>query len=72
MGKVSKALDKSDNWMAGAVKNPGSLRATAAAEGAITPAGTISKPWEAKKAKGKGKTAARARLAETFGKARRK
>lgn len=55
-----------NNWIAGAIKHPGALRATAKKEGAITPQGTISKKWLKKKAKGKGKTAARARLAITL------
>jgi len=62
---------KDDNmFMQTAVKKPGALKATAKAEGALNPDGTINKAWEAKKAKGKGKTAARARLAKTFDKYR--
>ena len=69
MAKVGKALGDG-KWMSSAVKHPGALRATAASEGAITKEGTISKEWIGKKARGKGKTAARARLAQTYAKHR--
>ncbi len=79
MGRVSKALtadkpeykgDTDRNWMGSAVKKPGALRATAAAQGGMGPGGKIKRAWLAKAAKGKGKTAKRARLAETFSKFR--
>ena len=59
-------------WMKDAVKKPEALTKTAKAEGALNPDGTIKKAWEAKKAKGKGKTAKEARLAKTFDKYRPK
>jgi hypothetical protein len=56
------------NWIKGAIKKPGALRATAKSAGAIKPDGTIKKDWLKEKAKGSGKTAQRARLAITLGK----
>ena len=56
------------NWIKGAIKKPGSLKATAKREGAIKKDGTIKKTWLKEKAKGSGKTAQRARLAMTLGK----
>ena len=71
MGLYSEK-DADKMFMKTAVKKPGALKATAKAEGALNPDGTISKEWEDKKAKGKGKTAVRARLAKTFDKFRPK
>jgi len=55
-------------WIQGAIKKPGSLKATAKRAGAIKSDGTIKKSWLREKARGKGKTAQRARLAITLGK----
>jgi len=65
-----KGTDK--KWIQEAVKNPGSLRATAKKAGAVTKSGKISKKWLEEKAKGSGKTARRARLALTLGKLRKR
>jgi hypothetical protein len=65
--KLTK-MKSGGNWIKGAIKKPGSLRATAKSAGAITPEGTIKKSWLNEKAKGSGKTAQRARLAKTLGK----
>ena len=59
---------KKKNWIKGAIKKPGSLTATAKRAGAVKADGTIKKTWLKEKAKGKGKTAQRARLAITLGK----
>ena len=59
---------KKKNWIKGAIKKPGSLTATAKRAGAVKADGTIKKSWLKEKAKGKGKTAKRARLAITLGK----
>jgi len=59
-------MAKTKNWIKGAISSPGSLRKTAKAAGAITKKGTISSEWLKKKAKGKDKTAKRARLALTL------
>lgn len=69
--KLTK-MKSGGSWIKGAIKKPGSLRATAKAAGAITPKGTIKKSWLNEKAKGTGKTAQRARLAKTLGKMRKK
>lgn len=61
-----------EKWIQKAIKKPGSLTATAKRAGAVTKKGTISKSWLAKQAKGKGKTAKRARLAMTLSKLRKK
>jgi len=55
-----------------AIKKPGSLTATAKRAGAVKKDGTIKKSWLREKAKGKGKTAQRARFAITLGKLRKK
>ncbi len=56
-----------------AIKIPGSLTATAKREGGYdTKNKKIKKSWLQKKAKGKGKTAQRARFAITLGKLRKK
>lgn len=54
------------NWIKGAIKNPGALRATAKNAGAITKSGTIEPAWLAKKAKAGGTTGKRALLAQTL------
>ena len=59
---------KKSNWIKGAIKKPGSLKATAKRAGALKSDGTIKKTWLKQKAKGGGKTAQRARLALTLGK----
>lgn len=56
------------NWIKGAIKKPGTLKATAKREGAIKDDGTIKKAWLKDKAKESGKTGQRARLAITLGK----
>lgn len=63
---------KKKKWIASAIKKPGALRAQAERAGAITHQGTISKTWLRQKAKAKGTTGRRARLALTLGKMRRK
>lgn len=55
-----------EKWIQESNLKKGALRATAKREGAITKDGTISITWLRKKAKGKGKTANRARLALKF------
>lgn len=55
-----------ENWIAGAIKNPGALRAAAKKAHAMTEKGTIKPSWLKQKAKGEGKTAERARLAQTL------
>jgi hypothetical protein len=55
-------------WIQGAIKKPGSLKATAKRAGATESDGTIKKSWLREKARGSGKTAQRARLAITLGK----
>lgn len=56
------------HWIAGAIKKPGALRASAKKAGAMTPAGTISKGYIASKASASGKLGQRARLAQTLAK----
>ncbi len=56
------------NWIAGAIKKPGALRKTLGAKKGKP----IPKKKLEKAAKGKGKTAKRARLAETLTKMRKK
>jgi hypothetical protein len=63
---------KSKNWIKGAIKKPGALKATAKRAGALKPDGTIKKTWLKEKAKGSDKTAQRARLAITLGKMKKK
>tara|TARA_R110000868_G_scaffold318769_3_gene579492 strand:- start:393 stop:593 length:201 start_codon:yes stop_codon:yes gene_type:complete len=63
---------RSKNWIKGAIKKPGALRATAKRQGALKADGTIKKSWLKDKAKGKGVTARRARLAITLGKMKKK
>jgi len=63
---------KSKNWIKGAIKKPGALKATAKRAGALKADGTIKKSWLKEKAKGSGKTAQRARLAITLGKMKKK
>ena len=63
----------SKNWIKGAIKKPGALRATAKRAGAIKKDGTIKKSWLQQQAKkGNSKTAQRARLALTLGKMKRR
>ena len=62
----------SKNWIKGAIKKPGALRATAKKAGAIKADGTIKKTWLKEKAQGSGKTAQRARLALTLSKMKKK
>lgn len=54
------------NWIKGAIKKPGALRAQAKRAGAMTKKGTISPDWLKKQAKKKGTTGRRARLAQTL------
>lgn len=61
---------KSGNWIAGAVKKPGALTATAKKAGAYHN-GKIDAAWLASKSKGNSTTAKRARLAQTFRKMNR-
>ena len=60
------------NWIKGAIKKPGALKATAIKAGAIKADGTIKKTWLQDKAKGSDKTAQRARLAITLSKMKKK
>jgi len=53
-------------WIKGAIKKPGSLKATAKRAGALKKDGSIKVSWLRQKAKGKDKTAKRARLALTL------
>lgn len=62
----------SKNWIKGAIKKPGALKATAKRAGALKADGTIKKAWLNEKAKGSGKTAQRARLAITLSKMKKK
>ena len=60
---------KKKDWIKGAIKKPGALRATAKRAGAMKKDGTIKKSWLQQQAKkGNSKTAQRARLALTLGK----
>lgn len=59
-------------WIQKAIRAPGSLRAQAKREGAITRQGTISRSWLEKKAKQGGTTGRRARLALTLRKLSKK
>ncbi len=59
-------------WIKGAIRKPGSLRATAKKAGKITKKGAIDREWLEAQAKKKGKTGQRARLAKTLGKMNRK
>ena len=62
----------SRRWIQKAIKHPGSLRALARKEGAITRQGTISVAWLREKAKQGGKVGRRARLALTLRRLRKK
>ena len=57
-------------WIQAAIKKPGALRAQAAREGALKDG--ISRTWLAKKAKSKGVTGRRARLAITLARLRKR
>lgn len=57
---------KVEKWIGEIDLKEGALRATARREGAMTERGTIKVSWLRKKAKGKGITARRARLALKF------
>ena len=68
-GKSKKK--KKGNWIAGAVKHPGALRASAAKAGAMK-GGKINPGWIAKQTHSSNPTMARrANLAQTFAKMRR-
>ena len=56
------------NWIKGAIKKPGALKATAKRAGAIKTDGTIKKTWLKEQAKKNTITGKRARLALTLGK----
>jgi|TARA_R110002020_G_scaffold49102_3_gene140064 hypothetical protein len=71
-GGAKKKSGSKKNWIKGAIKKPGALRATAKRAGALKADGDIKKSWLREKAKGKGKTAERARLAITLGKMKKK
>jgi|TARA_B100001175_G_C19474728_1_gene623665 hypothetical protein len=70
--KKGGAKKSGKNWIQKAIKKPGALRATAKRAGALKADGDIKKSWLREKAKGKGKTAQRARLALTLGKMKKK
>ena len=59
------------NLISGAIKHPGALTETAKASGGTKEGGGIKQDWLKKKAKGKGTTARRARLALTLKKLRK-
>ena len=59
-------MKKKKNWIQSAIKKKGSLRKTASSQGEMTKKGKIKYSWLAKKAKGSGITAKRARLALTL------
>tara|TARA_S200002703_G_C3777360_1_gene239356 strand:- start:745 stop:1248 length:504 start_codon:yes stop_codon:yes gene_type:complete len=64
---------KGKNWIKGAIKKPGALRATAKRAGAMKKDGTIKKSWLQQQAKkGNSKTAQRARLALTLSKMKKR
>ena len=64
---------KGKNWIKGAIKKPGALRATAKRAGAMKKDGTIKKSWLQEQAKkGNSKTAQRARLALTLSKMKKR
>lgn len=52
------------DWIAGAIKHPGSLTAKAKKAKAVTKKGTIKAGWLSKVDEGSGATAKQARLAE--------
>jgi hypothetical protein len=56
------------NWIKGAIKKPGALKATAKRAGAMKADGTIKKTWLKEQAKKNTITGKRARLALTLGK----
>lgn len=58
-------------WIQGAIKHPGALTETAKKGGGMGKGGKIKGEWLAKKAKGIGVTARRARLAMTLKKLRK-
>ncbi len=60
------------NWIAGAIKHPGALTATAKKAGAVGKDGTINAAWLSQAAKKKGTVGRRARLAMTLKKMRRR
>jgi len=73
MDKVIYKKGGSKNWIKGAIKKPGALRATAKRAGAMKKDGTIKKSWLQQQAKkGNSKTAQRARLALTLGKMKKR
>lgn len=65
------ANKKKGNWIAGAIKNPGALRAQAKKAGAVTKKGTIDTDWLEAQAEKGGTTGKRARLALTLRKLRK-
>jgi len=54
------------NWIQGAVKNPGALKAKAKRAGKLRKNGTIDPSWLNQQAKKSGKTGQQARLAKTL------
>lgn len=52
-----------NDWVEGAIKHPGALRATAESEGALTDDGKIKRGWLEQKASEDSTTGRRARLA---------
>jgi hypothetical protein len=68
---------KKGNWITGAIKRPGALKAKAKAAGAVSKSGKIKSQWLAAKANSTSHTAAadrtrrQARLAQTLGRLRR-
>ena len=56
------------NWIKGAIKKPGALKATAKRAGAMKADGTIKKTWLKEQARKNTITGKRARLALTLGK----
>jgi len=69
--EVDSVLQEKKNWIAGAIKKPGALKATAKTAGKVNAKGNIKQDWLKSKAKGNSKTAKRARLAITLKKLRK-
>ena len=70
--KKGGAKKSGKNWIQKAIKKPGALRATAKRAGALKADHYFFFILPREKAKGKGKTAQRARLALTLGKMKKK
>jgi len=69
---VAAKRRRNANWIKGAIKKPGALRAAAKKAGAVTKSGNIKLDWLRTWAKKKGKAGKRARLAMTLRKMRKR